>query len=92
MLVSFTQHIVDKKFFKLFMPALFFLMFIVGIGFLITKKQFDLLLSFMPYLLTMGTMFVAIPAQDIRYAFPNYFIGVIAIILGINVQSKKEKE
>ncbi|MCU7356353.1 DUF6020 family protein [Enterococcus dispar] len=92
MLVSFTQHIVDKKIFKLFMPALFFLMFIVGIGFLITKKQFDLLLSFMPYLLTMGTMFVAIPAQDIRYAFPNYFIGVIAIALGINVQSKKEKE
>lgn len=87
----------EKSFNKLYrsqlrlfiMPALYLILFLLSIGILYTKGYGILSLAFLPYFLSLGTMFVAIPAPDPRYALPNYFISLITLCLASGLKDKK---
>lgn len=76
------------------MPALYLIIFLVAIFILFSKGYALVTLAFLPYFLSLGTMFVAIPAQDVRYALPNYFVSLIALCLatGLNKKSKVQHD
>ncbi len=59
------------------MPAIYFILGLFSMIMLIVKNRSQLILAFIPYFMVMGSIFIAIPAQDIRYALPNLFIGIL---------------
>ncbi|MGX7162265.1 DUF6020 family protein [Enterococcus massiliensis] len=80
-LSQFLKYIEEKGLYLFLMPALYFCIFMFSLIVLWWQGAFKLTLAFTPFLLNLGTMFVAIPAQDVRYAFPNYFIAFISFAL-----------
>ncbi|MDK4451083.1 DUF6020 family protein [Enterococcus casseliflavus] len=78
-LLELQNWILKSRLYVLLMPALYFILFLFSMVMLIVKNKTKLIIAFMPYVLVMGTIFVAIPAQDIRYALPNLFIGILGL-------------
>lgn len=72
------------------MPALYLIIFLVAVFILFSKGYALVTLAFLPYFLSLGTMFVAIPAQDVRYALPNYFVSLIALCLATSLNKKSK--
>nr|WP_216691396.1 hypothetical protein [Enterococcus innesii] len=78
-LLAIQNWILESRLYVLLMPALYFILFLFSMVMLIIQNRTKLMIAFMPYVLVMGTIFVAIPAQDIRYALPNLFIGILGL-------------
>lgn len=89
--VSLFDRIFNSSIRYLFMPAVFLIIFLLSSGILWLKGYGLYTLAFLPYFLTLGTMFVAIPAPDIRYALPNYFISIIALCIALGIKNKNTK-
>lgn len=78
-LLILCNWIEKSRLYVLLMPAIYFIFFLFSMIMLIVKNRANLILAFMPYFLVMGSVFIAIPAQDIRYALPNLFIGILGL-------------
>ncbi len=58
------------------MPALYLYLIVLFLFITTLKGNWRYLLAAVPMLLNLGSMFAAIPAQDIRYFYPNYLLAV----------------
>lgn len=80
-LLDILNWIEYSKLYIFLMPASHFILVTFSMIMLLIKKRAKLILAFIPYFLVIGSMFVAIPAQDIRYAFISLFMGVLGICI-----------
>jgi hypothetical protein len=73
------------------MPAFYLYLTILFLYVLILKGHWKYLLSAVPFFLNLGSMFVAMPAQDPRYFFVNYLLVIPFFFLATLTIRKRDK-
>ena len=70
------------------MPAFAFVLSILLIMVLIFKGKLRDLLSLLPWIINIGSLFVAVPAQDIRYGYINLFGAILVFALTMRAEER----
>lgn len=82
----------NSKLYFFLMPSLYLIIIVFSILVIFRKGNSIMILPFVPYLLNLGTMFIGIPAQDVRYVFSNYFVAFLALAVAFNTNKSDKNE
>ncbi|MGG3751508.1 DUF6020 family protein [Heyndrickxia coagulans] len=74
----------------LLMPAFYLYLILLFLFTTILKGNWRLVIAAVPMFLNLGSMFAAIPAQDIRYFFPNFLLAVPFFFLATLTSRKRD--
>lgn len=81
--------IVDSRLYILIMPSVMLIFFLLVYLKLFLDKKIIFMICFFPYGLLLGSLLVALPAQDVRYLLFTYFMPFL--ILAVNKMTSSQK-